>query len=979
MENYIRHLHCRYRVLGDRGSIGSVSRRLERVARQELRQAYEEALERRLGSDPAVVVLRDVSSRLFLPLDETPTDIQLARRWGERLAVSVLRRISEAGPGDAELIRFENQADYVSRFLADLLEGQAWGRWYYAAFRHLRGMPLSEALSTVLLDNRDHLGGILVLLSRRGILGKLIQQVDAATLRSVWFSGLRDRPRFLSDIRTQSSIDALGLLKALVASGRLGWPERLDDKFLQELDQALSELPWLDGAGTKSLLIEHFSAGDPEPATDSIRREDKTRPRSGEASGKLSLAGGADDQSVPVEHLSAGDPEQASGTIGNVDKDHPGSGQAISAPPRLDGAGVKSVPIEHFSADDLKRASGTIQDADGDHPGSGEASREPLRPEPGDAGSASSNRFTGGVSDQKSGAGANTDKDRTLFDQACRLIDELDLWTDSRRSRDALFALYRPRVVTDWRDTRALTGAVSDILAFLHEAEQLCSFDGPLPTWLPSRLEQVLTSYDWLDTLRLRTRLMELLSGRGLDQRRRPVPTLTPRQQTLLEALHNVIETAVWNRKRFKTVEAWALQVYAELVERYPYWSDDSLALRLIEGLAYARAALTTPSVRHKVLRALRRGDVDQALAVLPEGSTTGAREGLSLLTAMGPAALSLLNEGAGAADGETGPVDTRCAGVFLLLRAISDLKLPLLAESLSYPPGESVERPTALIVPLLLRLAGAGGVDEGLIDPGLALLLPGNTRNLSGLRDAWSRVQPGAHRRFLTALFNMLAGHRLVVDDSLHIHAVRSEEDRTALVGGDGRGLLWPFGTVLEDSGRCGHELVQWLETWTQALGSKPKTLFMDESLAGCIETGLSDEVKLVSVSQVEENGNEVEDDDPLMAHHADRRLLLSTLSVLNAGKLGVPETDLSLALLAIMVLRAWARWLPRFSESAVPYLLDNLIHRSGTLFFDANTILVELEPAPLDVVIEMAGYTGELEKVDWLGGRNVKFRIRR
>jgi hypothetical protein len=29
--------------------------------------------------------------------------------------------------------------------------------------------------------------------------------------------------------------------------------------------------------------------------------------------------------------------------------------------------------------------------------------------------------------------------------------------------------------------------------------------------------------------------------------------------------------------------------------------------------------------------------------------------------------------------------------------------------------------------------------------------------------------------------------------------------------------------------------------------------------------------------------------------------------------------------------------------------------------------------------VVIEMAGYTGELEKIDWLGGRNIEFRIRR
>jgi hypothetical protein len=82
MDTYVHHLHCRYRVLGDRGSVGSVTHRLERVAKQELMQAYEEALEQRLGSDPSVVALRNVRSRLMLPLDETPTDAQLARRWG---------------------------------------------------------------------------------------------------------------------------------------------------------------------------------------------------------------------------------------------------------------------------------------------------------------------------------------------------------------------------------------------------------------------------------------------------------------------------------------------------------------------------------------------------------------------------------------------------------------------------------------------------------------------------------------------------------------------------------------------------------------------------------------------------------------------------------------------------------------------------------------------------------------------------------
>ena len=82
---------------------------------------------------------------------------------------------------------------------------------------------------------------------------------------------------------------------------------------------------------------------------------------------------------------------------------------------------------------------------------------------------------------------------------------------------------------------------------------------------------------------------------------------------------------------------------------------------------------------------------------------------------------------------------------------------------------------------------------------------------------------------------------------------------------------------------------------------------------------------------------------------------------------------------LTAVSVLRAWARWLPRLSGSSVPYLLENFIHRSGTLTVDAKRVLVEMDPKPLDVVIEMAGYTSDLERVDWLGGRNLIVRIRR
>jgi len=40
---------------------------------------------------------------------------------------------------------------------------------------------------------------------------------------------------------------------------------------------------------------------------------------------------------------------------------------------------------------------------------------------------------------------------------------------------------------------------------------------------------------------------------------------------------------------------------------------------------------------------------------------------------------------------------------------------------------------------------------------------------------------------------------------------------------------------------------------------------------------------------------------------------------------------------------------------------------------------IFVHLEPAPLDVVLEMAGYLATIERVAWLGDRSVRFSLLR
>jgi hypothetical protein len=60
------------------------------------------------------------------------------------------------------------------------------------------------------------------------------------------------------------------------------------------------------------------------------------------------------------------------------------------------------------------------------------------------------------------------------------------------------------------------------------------------------------------------------------------------------------------------------------------------------------------------------------------------------------------------------------------------------------------------------------------------------------------------------------------------------------------------------------------------------------------------------------------------------------------------------------------------------VPYLLNNFIRRPGRITVDDETIVVELETRPLDIVMEMAGYTAAIACVPWLGQRRVIFKVR-
>lgn len=81
----------------------------------------------------------------------------------------------------------------------------------------------------------------------------------------------------------------------------------------------------------------------------------------------------------------------------------------------------------------------------------------------------------------------------------------------------------------------------------------------------------------------------------------------------------------------------------------------------------------------------------------------------------------------------------------------------------------------------------------------------------------------------------------------------------------------------------------------------------------------------------------------------------------------------------IAALLMRGWARWLPGLRDASAAFLLAQCLRRAGAVRRSDTAIDVTLDPAPLDVVLQMAGYLQPIAALPWCGGRAVTFSIRR
>lgn len=422
----------------------------------------------------------------------------------------------------------------------------------------------------------------------------------------------------------------------------------------------------------------------------------------------------------------------------------------------------------------------------------------------------------------------------------------------------------------------------------------------------------------------------------------------------------------------------------AEVASAEETLAESGAALEKLRKLSDASRTIVHALARQQ----LQHSALAHAFTQLPEARHAEARNAIRLLWETGEPARDL----AGAlVRGEIHPDELRpdrhdatpqgtltsCAGLWLLLRPILDARLPYLAAAETYPNHPSLPGLALLLLALGLRWAGQPSSETRFIDSGLVTLAgldePITVEQVSA---AWSAVPAAAHYRFQVALLRILAAQRLVQGAQLHLHRVPMGNAHTALIGGDESGSIWLLGAVVADADLA-DVVSQWREDWREATGHWP-TIVAGETVTDTVAGALRPLPNVIRVPAAADDDAPTFDEALHTRYHNGHQTLLAALDAMQHGQLGVPEADLTIALIAISLQRVWTRWLSQFANSSIPYLLENFIRRTGRLFKQVDAIVVGMEPRPLDVILEMAGYTQELENVPWLEPRTIRFRIR-
>ena len=160
---HIHRLNAHYLLPADHPHPERLKARLDELARDALPSALARLVEPWAREKPGLCFIRQLT--LPLAVNAAWEAEQVASQWAGQITRRLVMAFTTAGE---DMVYFPDRAAYLARFLVDLAEGTAWGRWYYRTFEGLRALPTSTAIRTALSETpEDGLNALLSMDSRQ--------------------------------------------------------------------------------------------------------------------------------------------------------------------------------------------------------------------------------------------------------------------------------------------------------------------------------------------------------------------------------------------------------------------------------------------------------------------------------------------------------------------------------------------------------------------------------------------------------------------------------------------------------------------------------------------------------------------------------------------------------------------------------------------------------------------------------------------
>lgn len=373
---------------------------------------------------------------------------------------------------------------------------------------------------------------------------------------------------------------------------------------------------------------------------------------------------------------------------------------------------------------------------------------------------------------------------------AMRLLDLLGLWAAAAPAEARLLEEYvaeRP-TVPDWSDRRSLASAVLGVVRHARRRAYLVVGFGPEAMQkLSQSREEIRTEFDWLDAEWLTDALPAALAERtdgSAESQLATLPTravgVTPLQRKLLELVRELLLQGKVKLVPGRAGSAEnATRLYAALAATDAESAARPAAASLVENLLLCAEWCASAHAPADALAAVRAGADAVTLGRQPPAA-------LRAIFSSGPTAADVLAEivrqtSPRLADTDETVLQTECAGLFLVIRAVLDMRLPQLASAASAGPLSSV------LLALGIQWAGKDALHDGEMDAGLAFWCGLGLKPHQPTSEILSALDEAGCQRLLARAGELLEARRSLHPSLASVGETPSEETLAELTVG------WP------------------------------------------------------------------------------------------------------------------------------------------------------------------------------------------